>query len=126
MNNHQGSKVSGDQKIMETVLEFCREQGIYYLDSRTTADTQAPAAAKSLGMKIGERHIFVDNDQEKTAISRYIKDGLGRAQQQGSVVMIGHTWSPELAPLLAELYPSLVEQGYTFGIASRHIANTKN
>jgi polysaccharide deacetylase 2 family uncharacterized protein YibQ len=126
MNNHQGSKITSDQKMMEAVLDFCREQGIYFLDSRTTADTQAPAAAKSLGMKIGERNIFIDNDQEKNAMSRSIKEGLGKLRDRGGVVMIGHAWSPALAPLLAELYPSLLEQGYTFSVASKHIANGKN
>jgi hypothetical protein len=46
MNNHQGSKITMDQQIMETVLAFCREQGICFLDSRTSAETAVPAAAR--------------------------------------------------------------------------------
>jgi len=118
MNNHQGSKITTDQQAMETVLAFCRDQGIYFLDSRTTAETAVPAAARNLGVKIGERNIFIDNEQNRASMNRYIESGLTLATQKGSAVMIGHTWSPELAPLLAELYQTLTAQGYTFATAS--------
>jgi polysaccharide deacetylase 2 family uncharacterized protein YibQ len=119
INNHQGSKITMDKEAMETILAFCRERGIYFLDSRTTADTAAPEIAKRLGMKIGARNIFIDNEQDSAAMRRSINDGLVRAQKQGSVVMIGHAWSPGLAPLLSELYPDLADQGYTLSVASK-------
>jgi len=118
MNNHQGSKITADQQAMETVLAFCREKGIYFLDSRTTAETTVPAVARNLGIKIGERNIFIDNEQDRASMNRYIKSGLTLASQKGSAVMIGHTTSPELGPLLTELYQDLVAQGYTFATAS--------
>jgi polysaccharide deacetylase 2 family uncharacterized protein YibQ len=122
MNNHQGSKITMDEQAMLTVLAFCREQGLYFLDSRTTAETAAPAAAKRLGMSIGERNVFIDNEQNKTAMARYLNEGLARSRHQGSAVMIGHTWSPELAPLLAEQYGGLIKQGYAFSTASALIS----
>ena len=118
INNHQGSKITTDQQVMETVLAFCRDQGICFLDSRTTAETVVPAAARNLGIKIGERNIFIDNEQNRASMNRFIESGLTLASQKGSAVMIGHTWSPELAPLLAELYQNLIAQGYTFATAS--------
>jgi polysaccharide deacetylase 2 family uncharacterized protein YibQ len=121
LNNHQGSKITMDKNAMETILALCQERGILFLDSRTTADTAAPEAAKLLGMKIGERDVFLDNAQEKAAIVSSMEAGLLRAETRGTAVMIGHTWSPELAPALTELYPKLREQGYTFSTASRLI-----
>jgi polysaccharide deacetylase 2 family uncharacterized protein YibQ len=125
INNHQGSKITGDREAMETILSFCREQGIFFLDSRTTADTVAPETARRMGMKIGARNIFIDNEQDKAAMRRSINDGISRAQKQGSAVMIGHAWSPALAPLLSELYPGLTDQGYTLSVASRQIELNK-
>jgi polysaccharide deacetylase 2 family uncharacterized protein YibQ len=119
MNNHQGSRVTMDQEIMETVLALCREHGIYFLDSRTIADTAAPAAAKRLGIKIGERDVFLDNIQEKASMIRYVGEGLQKARRTGSAVMIGHTWSNELAATLEELYPELIAQGYSLSTISR-------
>jgi polysaccharide deacetylase 2 family uncharacterized protein YibQ len=121
MNNHQGSKITMDGEAMETILAFCREYGIYFLDSRTTAETAAPAAAKRLGIRIGERDVFIDNIQEKASMIRYIGDGLKKADQKGAAVMIGHTWSSELAATLEELYPALVEEGYSLSTISRYM-----
>jgi polysaccharide deacetylase 2 family uncharacterized protein YibQ len=121
MNNHQGSKITMDGEAMETILAFCREHGIYFLDSRTTAETAAPAAAKRLGIRIGERDVFIDNIQEKASMIRYIGEGLRKADQKGAAVMIGHTWSSELAATLEELYPGLVEEGYSLSTISRYM-----
>jgi polysaccharide deacetylase 2 family uncharacterized protein YibQ len=123
MNNHQGSKITMDRQAMETVLAFCREQGICFLDSRTTAETAVPAAALNLGIKIGERNVFIDNEQDRPSMSRSIESGLTLASRRGNAVMIGHTWSPGLAPLLAELYQNFAAQGYTLATASSLIRN---
>jgi polysaccharide deacetylase 2 family uncharacterized protein YibQ len=122
MNNHQGSKITMDREAMETVLSFCREEGIYFLDSKTIAGSAAPAAARSLGIKIGERDIFIDNEQNRDSMIRYINEGMTRSERRGSAVMIGHTWSPELAPILTGLYPELINQGYSLGTASTLIS----
>jgi polysaccharide deacetylase 2 family uncharacterized protein YibQ len=118
INNHQGSKITMDREAVETILIFCAENGLLFLDSRTTAETTVPIMANRLGIKIGERDVFLDNEQDKESMLRYIMGGLSRAQRNGSAVMIGHTWSPELAPLLAEQFPILTGQGYTLKTAS--------
>jgi polysaccharide deacetylase 2 family uncharacterized protein YibQ len=119
MNNHQGSRITEDAGIMAIVLAICRERGIIFLDSRTTADTAAPQTARRMGMTIGERDVFLDNVQEREAMAQSLNQGLERAVAKGSAVMIGHTWSPELAPLLTELYPELIRRGYSISTLSR-------
>jgi polysaccharide deacetylase 2 family uncharacterized protein YibQ len=123
MNNHQGSRITMDEESMAVILTICREQGIYFLDSRTTADTIVPGLAERMGIKIGERNIFIDNIQERVSMLPYIEEGLQKAEQGGSVVMIGHTWSPLLAPLLTEIYPNLLAQGYSLAGISRIMAD---
>ena len=118
LNNHQGSKITADRRAMEIILEVCREQNIRFLDSRTTADTEAPEAARRLGMGITERNVFLDNEQDRASISRSIREGLGLASRRGSAVMVGHAWSPALAPLLEEMYQDLIDQGYELATVS--------
>jgi len=118
MNNHQGSKITMDREAMRTILAFCEEKGIHFIDSRTTSDSVVPAVANQMGIRIAERNVFIDNEQNKDAMLRYISNGLARAQRSGSAVMIGHTWSPDLAPLLAAQFPDFVEQGYILKTAS--------
>ena len=113
INNHQGSKITMNREIMEIILAFCAENNIYFLDSRTTAETTVPAAARRLGITIAERDVFLDNEQDKESMQRFLTSGLTRAQRNGKAIMIGHTWSPALAPLLAEQYSVLTIQGYT-------------
>ena len=121
INNHEGSRVTMDEDAMETVLALCREKGLLFLDSRTTAETAVPKAALRLGMTILERNFFLDNNQDRESINGYINSALARAEKNGSAVCIGHVQTAGLAPLLAELYPSLVERGYTFSSASKLI-----
>ncbi|MDR0444312.1 MAG: divergent polysaccharide deacetylase family protein [Treponema sp.] len=118
INNHQGSKITMDRDAVETILSFCAEQGISFVDSRTTAETAVPAVARRLGIKIAERDVFIDNEQDKDSMLRYVSNGLARAQKTGRSVMIGHTWSPELAAVLAEQLPLFVKQGYSLQSAS--------
>jgi polysaccharide deacetylase 2 family uncharacterized protein YibQ len=104
--------------MMEIILSFCKENGLYFLDSRTTAETVIPSEARRLGLKITQRDTFIDNEQDKVSMSNYINTGLERAQKNGSAVMIGHTWSPLLAPLLAEQFALFSRQGYSIKTAS--------
>ncbi|MDR2941771.1 MAG: divergent polysaccharide deacetylase family protein [Treponema sp.] len=118
MNNHQGSKITMDKTAVDTILAFCAENGLCFLDSRTTAETVVPSSARRLGIKIGERDVFLDNEQDKESMLKYITSGLEKARKNGNAVMIGHTWSPALAPVLAGQFPKFIEQGYTIKTAS--------
>ena len=121
INNHQGSKITMDREAVQTILAFCAENGIYFMDSRTTAETVVPAEAQKLGIKITQRDVFIDNEKDKASMLRSISGGLEKAKKNGNVVMIGHAWSPQLAPLLAEQFPLLTNQGYTVKTVSNII-----
>jgi hypothetical protein len=124
MNNHQGSKVTMDERTMRVVLEFCRERRLLFLDSRTTADSVVPQVATTLGMNIRERDVFVDNIQERAAMIRYLQEGLQKAEKKGSAIMIGHAWSSDLASTLQELYPELIEQGFSLSSIAQIMMGT--
>ena len=121
INNHEGSRITMDEDAMETILGLCRERGILFLDSRTTAETAAPMAAQRLGMTIGERDIFIDNVKETDSMLTYINSGLAKAEQKGTAIMIGHVTTAELAPLLEKLLPDFKARGYSLLPASKLI-----
>ncbi len=124
MNNHQGSKTTSDEQAMAAVLAFCRDKGIYYLDSRTTAQTVVPAVAARIGIRIGERDVFIDNIQQREEMIRYVRDGLRKAEKKGAAVMIGHVWSADLAQILRDLYPELIDQGFSLSTVAKMIMGT--
>lgn len=114
LNNHEGSLITATQSAIGAVLDVCKAENIFFLDSRTNAETKAPQAALERGMKIYERDIFLDNEPGRDDIIAMIKKGLAVADKKGHAIMIGHIWSDGLAAIIKELYPDLVAQGYVF------------
>jgi polysaccharide deacetylase 2 family uncharacterized protein YibQ len=113
-NNHEGSRATMDPQIMKPLLEVSRDSNLYFLDSRTIADTAGPGTARELGITIAQRDFFLDNEQDRESILAVIEAACKKAEQSGSAVLIGHTWSPRLAAILTEAYPRLVKEGYAF------------
>jgi len=120
MNNHEGSAITADAEKMSTILKIASENGIYFLDSRTNVDTKVPYVASELGYSYYERNIFLDNTKNRNDILNEIKKGIALANKNGVVIMIGHIWSAEVLPgILKEIYPELVQKGYTFSTVSK-------
>ena len=125
LNNHEGSLITGDASSMEAVLDVVEECSIFFLDSKTIAKTAARGIAAERGMRILERAVFLDNSPERDAILAEVLRGVKSAARNGFAVMIGHVWSPELAQILAELYPSLTDAGYRIEDLSALLASLK-
>ena len=120
MNNHEGSAITADAEKMAVVLQFCSQEGIYFLDSRTNVETKVPYVARELGYSWYERNIFLDNEKTNENALKELKKGLDLANKNGSVIMIGHIWSADFLPaFLQEVYPELKAQGYTFSTVSK-------
>ncbi|SEQ39574.1 hypothetical protein SAMN04487977_104107 [Treponema bryantii] len=120
MNNHEGSAITADAEKMATVMQFCSQEGIYFLDSRTNVETKVPYVAGELGYSYYERNIFLDNEKTNENALKELKKGLDLANKNGSVIMIGHIWSADFLPaFLQDAYPELKAQGYTFSTVSK-------
>ncbi len=121
LNNHEGSLITADELRIGTVLDICRERGIYFLDSRTTAETKAPAAAAARGMRIYEKAgPYIDNEISRAKMLERIYETLNYANRRGSAIVIGHVdKSVNILPdLLDEMYPYLKAAGYRFATPS--------
>lgn len=113
LNNHEGSLITADKTAMEAVFDVIEARSLFFLDSRTNARTTAPEIARERGVKIWERAVFLDNNPQKEEIEKAVVSGLRIAAEKGHAIMIGHIWSDELAGLLFNLYPELIQAGYT-------------
>ena len=122
LNNHEGSEVTSNVIKIGTVLDVCQERGIYFLDSRTTAATQAPQAALERDMTIFEKSgPYIDNEISRTAMLNQIYKSLEAANKNGSAIIIGHVdKSVKILPaLLLEMYPELKQAGYVLTTPGR-------
>ena len=61
LNNHEGSLITCDVMKIGAVLDAVLDNGIFFVDSRTSAQTKAPQAALERDMKILERDVFIDD-----------------------------------------------------------------
>lgn len=121
MNNHEGSLITSNEIKIGAVLEVCAEKGIYFFDSRTTAETKAPQAALERDMQIFEKAgPYLDNDIDKAKMLERMRETLAYANRHGKALVIGHVdKSVKILPdLLAEMYPEMKAAGYRFATPS--------
>lgn len=111
MNNHMGSKATADQRVMDVVMRYLAARRLFFLDSRTTADTLAPTLAERYGVRLLSRDVFVDNQTDAAYIVKAVRKGVDLARSRGRAVLIGHVQDAELARELTRLLPGLERQG---------------
>ncbi len=109
INNHMGSALTADSTAMYWLMAGLAERGLYFLDSRTHADTVAEAAADQLGLPVARRHVFLDNEATAEGLALAWAAVVKQAQQQGYAIAIGHPHDATYELLKREL-PRLSEQ----------------
>lgn len=113
VNNHMGSLLSADAGAMAAVLGVLAERGLFFLDSRTSAESVGYATARRLGVATAERQVFLDPDPSPYAIAAQFDRLLEVARERGAAIAIGHPY-PETFGVLAELVPRAQAAGYEF------------
>jgi uncharacterized protein len=113
VNNHMGSGLSADERSMKTILGVLSGRGLFFLDSRTSAQSVAYKAAIRMGVPAAERQVFLDPDTRPEAIREQFHRLLGLARTRGAAVAIGHP-HPETLAVLADEIPKAKALGYEF------------
>lgn len=119
INNHEGSLITENEILMGAVMDVCRAEQLYFLDSRTTSASVAKKAASQRNMPIWERTVFLDNTQNRKDIETAVRLGMELASKNGSAIMIGHIWTTSLPSILVDLYPEMLMQGFTVSTISK-------
>jgi polysaccharide deacetylase 2 family uncharacterized protein YibQ len=113
VNNHMGSGLSADERSMKTILGLLSGRGLFFLDSRTSAQSVAYKVAIRLGVPAAERQVFLDSDIQPEAIREQFHRLLGLSRTRGAAVAIGHP-HPETLAVLADEVPKARALGYEF------------
>ncbi|MCB1033484.1 MAG: divergent polysaccharide deacetylase family protein, partial [Acidobacteria bacterium] len=113
VNNHMGSSLTEDRARMASILEELKERRLFFLDSRTSAQSVGYEVAQELGVPSAERQVFLDRDPSPEAIREQFERLLALARKRGAAIAIGHPYPSTLAAL-AELIPASRAQGYEF------------
>ena len=117
VNNHMGSEIAADRQALTAVMEVVAEKGLYFLDSRTSADTQAFTVARATGIPAAERQVFLDTQRDRLEIAAQFDRLLALAEKRGAAIAIAHPYS-ETLEVLAEKVPEAKARGFEFVPAS--------
>lgn len=117
-NNHMGSRFTENREGMREVLQILKEQGLFFVDSRTTSDSVAIIEAKKIGIAHAGRDVFLDNDINEEDIRRQIRKLVKIAIAEGSAIGICHPHLETVAALKKEV-PSFAAAGVTLVAVSR-------
>ncbi len=103
INNHMGSSLTEQIEPMRWTMEVLLEQGLYFLDSRTSKQTVAESTAKILGIPALRRHIFLDNIKTEQAIKQQFQQAVQFSLDNKAVVIIAHPY-PETLHFLQQTF----------------------
>ncbi len=100
INNHMGSRFTEDEALMKMVMDTAKEEGVFFLDSKTTARSVGEKLARKMGVKTASRNVFLDNNQDKEYIRGQIEELIRIAKKNGTAIGIGHPHSETISVLI--------------------------
>jgi polysaccharide deacetylase 2 family uncharacterized protein YibQ len=120
VNNHMGSKATASPQVMEVVLPFLAERGLFFVDSLTTSASVCREVADRTGIPIAVRDVFLDNVLTREHISGQLQKLKRVALKKGRAIGVGH-FHPLTLRTIEELAPSLEQEGVEFVFVSEII-----
>lgn len=113
VNNHEGSAASADVRVMKDVIAVIKSHGLFFVDSRTNAETVGAQEAQQAGVPTASRDVFLDNRADVAYSEAMLQRAADIAKRNGNAIAIGHP-KPTTLQALREMYPRLEAQGITF------------
>lgn len=99
VNNHMGSRLTQNGKAMEWLMQELLAHQLFFIDSRTTAQTKAFDTAVYYGVSRAKRDVFLDDVDSIPAITSALNKAVSLAQSNGFAIAIGHPYSNTLSLL---------------------------
>ena len=90
VNNHEGSLITTNRQIMIRVLKIVKEEGLFFVDSRTIGRTVAYDAARELNIKAAYKDVFLDHIPTYSHSIAQVRKLVDIALQKGKAIAIGH------------------------------------
>lgn len=90
INNHMGSRFTADETAMRLVMQEARRRGLAFVDSLTTAHSQARRIGDDLGVPTVARDVFLDDTDSEDEVWLRLTQAERIALRHGSAIAIGH------------------------------------
>jgi polysaccharide deacetylase 2 family uncharacterized protein YibQ len=106
VNNHMGSKMTAESTKMYQVFSVLKQQDLYFVDSRSTAQTVGRPSARLFQLPFAERDVFIDHVNDPGFIRKQLDELVRIARKTGVAVGIAHP-SPTTLRILQEMLPEI-------------------
>lgn len=90
INNHMGSRFTEHGEKLAPVMKLLAENGLFFLDSKTTAHSKGAQTADTYGVPHIARDVFLDNEDNFEYILQQLEKTEKIARKTGYAVAIGH------------------------------------
>ena len=109
VNNHMGSKLTAESTQLYQVFSVLKQRGLFFIDSRTSADSLCEPSARLFQIPFARRDVFLDHYPTPEFVREQIKELIRIARQNGQAVGILHP-HPTTLKTLREMLPALQKQ----------------
>jgi len=103
VNNHTGSMVTEDDRMMPVILSVLKERKLFFIDSRTSPNSIAFNTAVDMGVPAAARQVFLDDVPGEASIKARIEELSRLARDNGQAIGIGHARPETLQALVKYL-----------------------
>ncbi len=99
VNNHMGSRATTNARLMTEVIDALLERHLFFIDSRTTAQSVALEVARRRGIPSFYRSVFLDDVETVPYTVGQLRKFLRVVEDQDAALAIGHPHPTTLAAL---------------------------
>lgn len=90
VNNHMGSRMTTVSTRMYQIFTVLKKKELFFIDSRTSAQSLCKPSARLLQIEFGERDVFLDHSLDRAKIRKQVKTLIEVARHNGQAIGIGH------------------------------------
>ena len=110
VNNHMGSRATADAALMAAVMRVLAARRLFFVDSRTTAQSRALDAARRLDVPAFYRSVFLDDTETVEYSLGQLRLFRREVEEKGAAIAIGHP-HPTTIAALERFLPELERDG---------------
>ncbi|MFB3923891.1 MAG: divergent polysaccharide deacetylase family protein [Terriglobia bacterium] len=99
VNNHMGSRATTDAALMREVVKVLHQRRLFFVDSRTTAQSVAFEVARKEELPSFYRSVFLDDTETVPYTLGQLREFLHVIESQGVAIAIGHPYPSTIQAL---------------------------
>lgn len=90
-NFHMGALGSTDLRVMQSIIKVIHDNGLYFVDSRTSPKSTCKEAARGIGCRFATNRVFLEQgDKSVAGVKKQLKKAADISVKTGSCIAIGH------------------------------------